>query len=407
MARPRPGITDQELIDLVPPQHVLKPAIRFYLKTFETSYRILHVPSFRKEVELFQASINCRADFAAILLLIVATTACCLNQAEMKYASEESVARQEAAQYIFACEGWINQHSRKHMTLAFFQIHCLLLVAKRVNSFKVKQTWNAAEGLVSLAAAAGLHRDPSLLSERITPFQQEMKRRLWATIVELDVLCSLERGMPASATALLCDTTSPRNIDDEDFDETTTEIPTSVPLTSRLTGITFLCTSYNSLPLRLRLTNILNSPKLCLSKSEILQFTDELTKAIQEVQNLPWVEQHSNSDHSDVSISQTILEAQLYRYLMALHRSSLDDSSDLSLHNLSQGIRQNAGVRIIELHQSLWRGGDASLILFSGDVFDAIVNICYDISRNNNNTNNTTTGDRKMITQFFFDFNID
>ncbi|KAE8137777.1 hypothetical protein BDV38DRAFT_282711 [Aspergillus pseudotamarii] len=57
-----------------------------------------------------------------------------------------------------------------------------------------------------------------------------MRRRLWSTILELDVQISMDLGMLPNAIDF--DTTPPSNLDDGAFDETTTACPTqSTPLT--------------------------------------------------------------------------------------------------------------------------------------------------------------------------------
>lgn len=381
-AHPRPGITDDEILQLLPSADILKSSTRIYLSTFETTYRILHVPSFTRDFQTFQlSSQERRADFAAILLLIVATVSCCTNGDQMRYVGGSSVAREDAVRYIFACQSWLDQHSRKHMTLAFFQVHCLLIVAKRVNFHKIKQTWIDAEHLVSIAVAAGLHRDPSTIAgAKINAFDQEMKRRLWLTIVELDLLTSLERGMPATASTFFSDTAPPRNFDDDELEETMKQLPSSTPLSSRPTSMTSACTSYQSLPLRLRLHGVLNNPSSRLTQSEVMTYTDQVTRQIQQIHEIYSAANHTNTDWSTKpSVSQTTLLLQLYHLLLHLHRFPTSDPPFLSLSNLSEQIRQSSACKMISLHHKLWRDGTPTLVLFRNDLFDAVVNICYDL----------------------------
>ena len=381
-AAPKTSVPDEELLQLLPSSDVLKSSIRLYLSTFETTYRILHVPSFQKDFHAFQSSCqDRRADFTATLLLIVAIVSCCTNGDQMRYLGGSSIAREDAVRYIFACQSWLDRHSRKHMTMAFFQLHCLLLVAKRVNSHKIKQTWTDAERTVSIAVAAGFHRDPSTIAgAKVNAFDQEMRRRLWLTIVELDLLTSLERGMPAAASTFFFDTAPPRNIDDDELEEATKQLPTSIPLSSRPTSMTCACTSYQSLSLRLRLNGILNTPSSHLTQSEVMTYTDQVTRQIQQIYETYSATNQANTDWSTKpSVSQTTLLLQLYHLLLHLNRYPASDPPSLSLLNLSQQIRQSSACKMISLHHALWRDGTPHLILFRNDLFDAVVNICYDL----------------------------
>lgn len=82
---------------------------------------------------------------------------------------------------------------------------------------------------VRLSLRMGLHRDPSKVGGNLTPFQGEMRRRLWHLLVQVDLLCSFLLGLPVTTQAIESDTAYPRNLRDEDFDENSTELPPSRP----------------------------------------------------------------------------------------------------------------------------------------------------------------------------------
>ncbi|EKV12775.1 Fungal specific transcription factor, putative [Penicillium digitatum] len=81
---------------------------------------------------------------------------------------------------------------------------------------------------VNIALRMGYHRDLSHLPG-ISPFAGEMRRRLWATILQGDILISTQIGMPRMIKAWQCDTAEPRNLNDSDFDEDCSELPPSRP----------------------------------------------------------------------------------------------------------------------------------------------------------------------------------
>ncbi len=58
----------------------------------------------------------------------------------------------------------------------------------------------------------GYHRDPSNLSG-ISPFDGEMRRRVWLNIVQVEALMSYEMGFPSMIPSEFCDTKVPRNLE--------------------------------------------------------------------------------------------------------------------------------------------------------------------------------------------------
>jgi hypothetical protein len=90
--------------------------------------------------------------------------------------------------------------------------------------------WLLINMILHLAMRMGYHRDPDHFPG-ISPFEGEMRRRIWTTILQLDLGLSLEIGLPRSATDTHIDTKQPRNLRDCDFEEDTTEMPPSRPET--------------------------------------------------------------------------------------------------------------------------------------------------------------------------------
>ncbi|KAH8178984.1 fungal specific transcription factor domain-containing protein [Sarocladium implicatum] len=79
-----------------------------------------------------------------------------------------------------------------------------------------------------IAMHMGFHRDPDHFPG-LSPFEGEMRRRIWAAIMQMDLLFSLEMGLSRNATDAHTDTRQPRNFRDCDFDEDTTEMPPPRP----------------------------------------------------------------------------------------------------------------------------------------------------------------------------------
>ncbi|EMR88111.1 putative c6 transcription protein [Botrytis cinerea BcDW1] len=92
---------------------------------------------------------------------------------------------------------------------------------------------------VRLALRMGLHRDPDRVGGQITPFQGEMRRRLWAVLRQIDLLSSFHIGLPSMVESVDSDVQLPRNLNDSDFDEDCTELPPARP-DSEVTSISYV-----------------------------------------------------------------------------------------------------------------------------------------------------------------------
>lgn len=90
--------------------------------------------------------------------------------------------------------------------------------------------WVLGGVAIRLALRMGYHRDPSHYSH-FTPFEGEMRRRMWANIKQLDCLTSYQVGLPSMLQDRHTDCLPPRNIFDEEISAESTELPPSRPET--------------------------------------------------------------------------------------------------------------------------------------------------------------------------------
>lgn len=100
------------------------------------------------------------------------------------------------------------------------------------------EIWILLGMLIPISLRMGLHRDPKHFKE-ISIFAGEIRRRLWATIFQIDVGFSALAGLPRMIKPQQRDTEEPRNLLDSDFDENTLELPQSRPETE-VTPMLFL-----------------------------------------------------------------------------------------------------------------------------------------------------------------------
>ncbi len=247
-------------------------------------HRIVHIPTFRKQYSTFWDPKETRnAAFTALILAILAISSCLDEHPPVKFEGMVSNTHTSALKWVKACDEWQERQSEKHRRLIHYQISCLVYLAKRVNTMKKKRFWKGAGALTQDAISVGLHREPSHMSDKISPFNQEMRRRIWATMQSFDLQASFDHGLPSLLSSLHYDVDAPRNINDDEFDEESKERPPSKPPTD-YTFSSYQHSSRQSLPLRLELNRYLTGPPEGLDYDQVIRYTNEIN---QEIDALP------------------------------------------------------------------------------------------------------------------------
>ena len=100
--------------------------------------------------------------------------------------------------------------------------------------------WVLVGMIVRLAMRMGYHRDPKYYPN-ITPFQGEIRRRIWTLVRQSDLLFSFQIGLPSMIRLGDCDAEVPRNIFDDELDEDMKALPPSRPATEA-TPVSFMIT---------------------------------------------------------------------------------------------------------------------------------------------------------------------
>lgn len=370
--------SDEEIIHSVPPKSEVDAALVLYWEQVEHTYHILHEPSFWAEYSLFwqpsQPQQPKSATFAAILVLIVAITKCLSPEQEIVFVGDRSAQRESAAELIDLCDMWLLLHTRKHLTLAFFQLQCLSLLAKRANSIKMKQAWVHSGEVMRLAIATGMHRNPSFkASQKISEFDKEMRRRLWGNIVELEVQSSIDSGLPSSMCGLHCDVQDPSNISDDLLSSTSTSTPSPLPL-EKFTRTSYLAWSSQSLQLRVQLMQRLNSPTNSLHYSDVLAYDAQISSLLSSLPN--W-------DQPQAIVPSALLRLQLRQFSLMLHRPYARLAASNASFGYSFTTCVDAANSIASLHDDLRNRGLFFLNHLRADAFRTsmtLAQIIYHVS---------------------------
>lgn len=249
----------------LPTKDICDELVDCYLRTTETVYRVLHVPTFRKEYEaLWLSDVEPNASFLVQLKLVLAIGATTYD--------EKFSLRATAIRWVYEAQTWLSEPIFKpRLGLQALQTSVLFLIAQEAADVGCESIWITAGSLIRRAVCIGLHRDPANLPRKPV-FATEMRRRLWGTILEISVLSSLSSGGPPLVSLDDFDTEPPSNFDD---DQLMAEDPVPKPEGS-FTDMSIPIALRKTLPLRLAVTKFLNDLSSRGTYDETLRLDSEM-----------------------------------------------------------------------------------------------------------------------------------
>ncbi|QSS57311.1 C6 zinc finger domain-containing protein [Histoplasma capsulatum var. duboisii H88] len=268
--RPIRQLDYPDLKDLIPPRETADELVKGYLRTFESVYRILHVPTFQQEyLQFWNSPQSASQSFVVRLLLVMAIGTCFYQRPDSSIAP-----RTTAAPWIYAAQEWLGAPSEKsRVNIAAVQVHCLLLLARQNCAIDGDLAWISAGSLLRVAMYVGLHRDPQYLP-KMPVFQAELRRRLWATILEILLQSSMDAGGSPLVSLDDYDCEPPSNINDQDMSP---DESTAVPcVTDGFTNTSVQIALIKSFPIRLQIAKALNDICSEPSYDEVLRLSSEL-----------------------------------------------------------------------------------------------------------------------------------
>ncbi|KAL4916748.1 hypothetical protein BDW62DRAFT_211719 [Aspergillus aurantiobrunneus] len=249
----------------LPPKDVADELVDCYLRTVETTFRILHIPTFKTEYEaLCVSDASPSTAFTVQLKLVLAIGAITYD--------ERFSLRPSAIRWVYEAHTWLSDPDFKpRLNIQSLQSRILLLIAREIINVGGDSSWISAGALLRTALYMGLHRDPCHLPSR-TALAAEMRRRLWNTVIELALQASIVSGGAPLISLSDFDCEAPGNFDDEQL---LTEDP--VPKADHEYTQTSIARALRkTLPYRLAIAKFLNDLGSYGSYEETLRLDAEL-----------------------------------------------------------------------------------------------------------------------------------
>ncbi|KAF3014594.1 hypothetical protein E8E15_004107 [Penicillium rubens] len=225
-----PPVSKEEVLMDIPPRSIADRLVSRFLKTSEPARVLIHVPTFQKEYEEFWLRPADKSFTWISLLYSIMTLSLSLY-----YRGSEplpsSMADPMKSWAIF----------RKRSSQCLIQANYIapgrykgeaLFLYSLTEFYRTQDSHIGMSYLlgmtIRLTMRMGYHRDPRHYP-MLSAMDGEMRRRLWALLVQLDTLVSFSVGVPRTIQPWQYDTELPSNLLDTDFDETSVQLPPERP----------------------------------------------------------------------------------------------------------------------------------------------------------------------------------
>lgn len=291
--------------------------VRDYLRTLGLIYRVLHIPAFYRDYERFwdNPSSSSRG-FVRKLLLILA-----IGSIFHSKPGPSNDLGLPVRKWIYAAQWWLSGPFEKETgSIEGLQVHCLLLLCRQGYAIEKENNWILAGTVLRLAINQGLHRDP-VNFPKLSVFDAEMRRRIWATVLELNVQFAIDAAMPPLLALEDFDTRPPSNLDDDDFDQTTSSLPSEQPMDCCTTSSLQILLS-KSFPTRLRIARTINDCASPQSYETALRLGRDLNTLCKEMsmQFQKFLQRPRLSSLSPTTFHHRLMDSSLRRFLLNLYR---------------------------------------------------------------------------------------
>jgi Fungal specific transcription factor domain len=208
------------ILTALPCQSICDELVQTYTSNWEGVYRVLHLPSFNNECQRFwiadhEDKIFKFTNFVPQLALVAATASILYKPTPAsRSAGSDQV---NASQLCDLIGSWLQGlKGKQRVKISTLQTQCLHILARISLCAPSVELWSSTGDLVRSALTMGLHRDPSHLPS-IPIHLAELRRRLWFTVAELDVEFSLLCSLPSLLQSIDYSCQVPANVDDCDL----------------------------------------------------------------------------------------------------------------------------------------------------------------------------------------------
>ncbi|TLS28821.1 hypothetical protein PpBr36_01410 [Pyricularia pennisetigena] len=359
----------------LPSKQVCDELLDCYLRTSESIYRVVHIPSFKKQYDALWTSGPVRPNpvdidvvdantrlkrpkstitaFFVLLKLALAIGAAVYD--------ERFSFRTAAVRWMYEAESWLSEPNVKpKLGIQSLQIHILLLLARDVVRLGGDTVWLSAGELLRSAIFLGLNRDPAHLPVGRRALAAEMRRRLWSTVLEITVNSAMAAGGPPLVSLEDFDTVPPGNFDDQQLEFAPAGLDVYPEPVESWTTTSLSIALRQTFPARLAVVAFLNGFRSHRSYENTLSLDKQLRMSLRELQQTVSSLLQSGCDTKQAKYAIQTIEFVTHRFLIALHMPFLAPSlKDRTQFTYSRHVLVESALRICQVAEpATGREGD-------------------------------------------------
>ncbi|CAG9945631.1 unnamed protein product [Clonostachys rosea f. rosea IK726] len=316
----------------MPTRQIANQLVEAYLRTFETVYRTIHVPTFRIEYEKYWTGVA-DGSFIILLQLCMAIGAA--------FQDDTFSLRSSACHWVWEANLWLTLACKRHkISITGMQILCLLHHANDITNMSSDLSWIGAGTLLHTATHIGLHKDPKSFPGMAVR-EAEIRRRLWATVMEIVLQASLDSGGTPPITLEDYDTDPPANVNDEQLvNHTDPALGADAEVCTEMAAQLALLETW---PARLAVAKAVNSVRSRASFNRTLAINSDFGTSLQSIT------QRLGKFHETGGITSFQLryaEFTMHRFFLTLHLPLLPQALHNPLFHFSRKMSTDASTRL-------------------------------------------------------------
>ncbi|KAK9801086.1 putative Zn(2)-C6 fungal-type domain-containing protein [Seiridium cardinale] len=308
----------KRMADVLPKRPVCDRLLQVFLAGSESLYRSVHIPTFMNQYERWWDGTLQSESFLAQLLSML-----CIGY--RFYGAEKGLGPDRESIHIpTACslvKEWLhNLRGKQLMDFGTLQAEVLLLMAQRMINPNNQDSWAQLGLIVRMAMTMGLHRDPSEFPQKISPFWGELRRRVWYTILELDLQMCIQCNMPACIREGDYTCRPPSNVDDGELTLEMRELPEPKPV-DQATDAQIQVFAASTLSVRFKVIDIINRLDSLTDYQPVIDCGNALEKIFEDMRYILLRRQPTNQEEATRQwLTKTVIDMHLRRALIALYR---------------------------------------------------------------------------------------
>ncbi|KAK8129866.1 hypothetical protein PG999_002246 [Apiospora kogelbergensis] len=388
----------KRMADILPKKALCDQFLQVYLMASESIYRVVHIPSFMSIYNRWWEGSVQSESFLPQLLSILCIGYRFTGPGKGLQPDRDGVHIPTACSLVRA---WLDGLRGKQLVdFGTLQAEVLLLLAQRMINPKNQETWTHLGLIVRMAMTMGLHRDASEFPRKISAYWGEQRRRLWYTILELDVQISTQCNLPVCVRDGDFTCRPPRNLNDDEIYVDMAELPESRPI-DHMTDSQIQVYASSTLRYRFKVVDLINRIDSLTDYQQVIECGTALERALDDIRTVtPRMLPATPEERNKQWAVRTVLDMHCRRALLNLYRPFALSTPDVPQQILAAYLRSSVAFLTYlddldpssESYTKLWHSHN---LVFRQDILQAALSVCYYIKHiivaNNINDNNKSS----------------